>query len=97
MKLAIELRRPLRHCSVTLCFDRRFKRAKMKYRTTAERNKFSWVFFSHMSRAATRVDNTFYTDAPWWYAVKAATWNKVFYHSLCPRNINTERGFISYA
>ncbi|KAI0218973.1 Inactive C-alpha-formylglycine-generating enzyme 2 [Lamellibrachia satsuma] len=55
---------------------KQFKRAKMKYRTTAERNNFSWVFFSHMSRAAKRVDNTFYTDAPWWYAVQAATWNK---------------------
>ena len=49
----------------------------MKYRTTAERNHFSWVFFSHMSRNAKRVDNKFYPDAPWWYAVQAAAWNKV--------------------
>lgn len=56
--------------------NRKFKEAKPRYVTTAERQGWSWVLKPFLSPAA-RDQARNVPEGTWWVPVKGAAWNKV--------------------
>ena len=57
---------------------RLFKSAKQRYKTEAEQQGWSRVFFSHYPiKTAQVLQDIKLPDEPWWLAVKNASWRKV--------------------
>ena len=56
--------------------DRKFKQAKPRYVTSAERQGWSWVLKPFLSPAALEQGKNV-PEGTWWVSVKGAAWNKV--------------------
>ena len=61
-----------------LYFNRKFKREKVKYQTDAEKEDWSYVFYTHVPKyKAVKLEEPVIEGEPWWIPVKHAKWSAV--------------------